>query len=290
MIDISVIIPAYNREKLIERALRSVLSQTYTDLEAIVVDDGSQDNTSRKVLAMCNQDSRISLIKHNTNLGAQSARNTGIRAAKGKWIAFLDSDDEWLPDSLERRLRMAADNDTQVVHSDCYVVRHGIKNLRRFMVPSFKGRAYRDLLRRPGPFLQSLLVTKKALESIGFLDEKIVSYQEWDTAIRLAEKYDFGFVPDPTFIYYCDHEQTISKNVLNGARGYEQVYTKHMRSILFNLGPRALSTHYLKAGDFYREANEIADANRCYIIGGLIWPFKPKAIFRAIRRRLESIV
>ncbi len=109
MTDISVIIPVHNREKLIERALHSVLSQTYPDLEAIVVDDGSKDGTARKVLDICSEDSRIRLLEHSTNLGAQAARNTGAKAAKGRWIAFLDFDDRWLPDILEKRLRLAGD-------------------------------------------------------------------------------------------------------------------------------------------------------------------------------------
>jgi glycosyltransferase involved in cell wall biosynthesis len=288
MIDVSVIIPAHNRERLIERALSSVLAQTYSGLEVIVVDDGSLDGTSQKVLALRDEDSRIRLLKHSANLGAQAARNKGSRAAKGRWLAFLDSDDQWLPDSLEKRLYMAEEKSVEVVHSDCYVVRQKGEAFQLFSVPPFKGKTYRDLLKRPGPFFQGLLITKKALEGIGYLDETIVSYQEWDTAIRLAEKYEFEFVPDPTFIYYCDHECTISKDMRKGARGYEQVFTKHMRSILFNLGPSALSTHYLNAANFYREANEIADANRCFVLGGLIWPFRPKGILKVIKRHLDS--
>lgn len=290
MTDITVVIPAHNRENLIERALSSVLSQTHTDIEAIVIDDGSIDSTFSRVRALCDEDSRVRLMKHEANLGAQAARNTGIKAAKSKWIAFLDSDDTWLPDSLEKRFELAVNTHATVVHSEGYIVRSTGEVPQRFGVPPFKGHIYKDILRMPGPFFQGLLVTKKALEGIGYLDEKIISYQEWDTAIRLAEKYDFEFVPDPTFIYYCDHDHTISKNKVREARGYEQVFTKNMRSILLNLGPQSLSMHYLRAGDFYREANEKADANRCYIIGGLIWPFKPRSIFRAIRRRLESIV
>lgn len=287
MTDVSVIIPAHNREKLIERALRSVLSQTYPDLEALVVDDDSKDGTARKVRDLCSEDSRVRLLRHSTNLGAQAARNTGAKAAKGRWIAFLDSDDRWLPDSLEKRLRLAEDKNAKVVHSDCWVVRRKDEAPQRFGVPPFRGQSYADLLRRPGPLFQGLLVTKDALEQIGLLDETIVAYQEWDTAIRLAREHEFEFLQEPTFVYHCDHEGTISKNLARNARGYEQVFTKHRHAILRRLGPKALSTHYLNAWSYYREAGgtETAAARRCLVSGLLLWPFRPKGILRALREK-----
>lgn len=285
MTAVSVIIPVHNREKLIERALHSVLSQTYSDLEAIVVDDGSKDETAQKVLAFCNEDSRIRLLRHSTNLGAQAARNTGAKAAKGRWIAFLDSDDRWLPDSLEKRLRLAGEKGAKVVHSDCCVVRQRNEAPQRFGVPPFRGQSYTDLLRRPGPLFQGLLVARDALEQIGLLDETIIAYQEWDAAIRLAREHEFEFLQEPTFVYHCDHEGTISKNLARNARGYEQVFTKHRRAILCRLGPKALSTHYLNAWSYYREAGEPAAARRCLISGLLLWPFRPKGILRALREK-----
>src|SRR5262245_46459739 len=119
---VSVIIPTHNRSKQIELAIASVLAQSYADLEAIVVDDGSEDDTVRIVEACAQKDPRIRLIEHHQRRGAQAARNSGIFAAKGEWIAFLDSDDEWLHDSLALRLRVAANGNLQVVHSECYIM------------------------------------------------------------------------------------------------------------------------------------------------------------------------
>lgn len=103
MTTISAVIPTYNRSNEVGRAIGSVLSQTYEDLECIVVDDGSSDHTTEKVRAF--QDSRVKYLKHETNRGVSAARNTGIEAAKGEYIAFLDSDDEWKADKIEKQLQ-----------------------------------------------------------------------------------------------------------------------------------------------------------------------------------------
>ena len=100
---ISVIVPTYNRGHLLERALRSVLTQTHQQLELIIVDDGSVDNTA-DVVSTYDADSRVRYIRHQDNLGSSVARNTGIRHAQGEYIAFLDSDDEWLPTKLEKQM------------------------------------------------------------------------------------------------------------------------------------------------------------------------------------------
>ncbi len=101
---VSVIIPTYNRANLVSRAIKSVLNQTYQDFEIIVVDDCSEDNTEEIVKSF--NDSRIRYIKHKKNKGGSAARNTGIKRARGKYIAFLDDDDEWLPSKLEKQIML----------------------------------------------------------------------------------------------------------------------------------------------------------------------------------------
>lgn len=102
---VSIITPAYNAAKFIEEAIRSVQSQSYQNWEMIIVDDCSEDDTCSIVECMTKTDSRIRLIKHKTNGGAATARDTALKAANGRYIAFLDSDDLWLPDKLEHQLR-----------------------------------------------------------------------------------------------------------------------------------------------------------------------------------------
>jgi glycosyltransferase involved in cell wall biosynthesis len=271
---VSVVVPAFNRGFIIRAALESVLEQTYQNWEALVVNDGSTDDTSEVVREYATKDSRITLIQHDKKRGAQAARNTGIRNARGAWIAFLDSDDRWLPHSLEARLKPIQKGLHHVVHSDCYLLSSGSNNLERFGVPPMQGQVYTELLRRSGPMFQALLVSKRALAAINYLDENIAAYQEWDTAIRLAKHFSFEFVGEPTFIYDCRHANTISKDPLREAVGYEQIVNKHRWSILRYLGPKVLANHYEQAAFFYLQAKHREDAKRCSIRAAMWWPFR----------------
>lgn len=282
----SVVIPAHNRSKSISAAIESVVAQTWSDLEVIIVDDGSTDDTVHVVEEWAGSDSRIHLVRLDQRRGAQAARNTGIWAARGEWIAFLDSDDQWLPESLELRLQQAIEKGRRVVHSECYILHPGATEPQLMGIPRVEGRAHRELLRRPGPVYPSLLVHKEALARIGYLDEGILSYEEWDAVISLSKHYEFGWVSTPTFIYDCRHEGTMSKNLLLGAVGYEQVITKHRWSILSQLGPKALATHYQRATNLYHAAGDGEKARRCRQKAVALWPFRPRAILRRLQRLL----
>lgn len=101
---VSVIMPSYNTEKFVEMSINSVITQTYKNWELIIIDDYSTDNTDNVIYPLLN-DNRIKYFKNSKNLGAAISRNLGLREAKGKWIAFLDSDDLWLPDKLEKQIQ-----------------------------------------------------------------------------------------------------------------------------------------------------------------------------------------
>lgn len=131
-----------------------------------MVDDGSQDATAKAVFRMAQSEPRIRLIRHEFNRGAQAARNAGIRAALGEWIAFLDSDDTWLSSSLDVRIAAARSRNVQVVHSPGFVLRFGGGERETFEVPALSGNVYRQLLRGAGPVFQALLVSAKALRAI----------------------------------------------------------------------------------------------------------------------------
>ena len=105
MPSVSVIIPTYNYGRFIERAVNSVLSQSYQDYEIIIIDDGSTDDTKNRVVVKYH-DERIIYIRHDMNRGPSAARNTGIKSSKGEFIAFLDSDDEWEPDKLYHQINL----------------------------------------------------------------------------------------------------------------------------------------------------------------------------------------
>ena len=222
---VSVVIPTYNRAHRVEKAIRSVQAQTYPDFEIIVVDDGSTDNTDSVMDRLIKEDSRIRFMKQPVNRGAQAARNRGIRESRGEWIAFLDSDDQWLPKGLEQRISLAKKKGVSVVHADADILDDD--GMKRYGIPGFQGKVYQDLLRSEGPLFPALLVKKNALEKIGFLDESMLAFQEWDTTIRLAKHFEFAFLPEATFIYDCRGNDTISKQFARNGAGYKQVFDKH---------------------------------------------------------------
>ena len=304
---VSVIIPVYDRGKHIQLAVQSVLSQTYSDLEVVVVDDGSKDDTVRRVVEVANRDCRVRLIEHRQHKGAQAARNTGIREARGEWIAFLDSDDYWLPDSLEARLSLMGTSRTKIIYSLCYCLRPGNPEPEMLSLPhsipspsikisrfvedlldpprapevNFYGDIYKQLLRWPGPMFQSLLAAREAFARIGDLDESIVSFQEWDTSIRLAKYYNFAFLSRPTFVYDCRNGDSISADKMRAAVGYKQVFTKHRGPMLRLLGPWGLAAHYLFVADSYERAGDRQKSRRCRWTAFCLWPFS-RATFAKI--------
>ena len=282
---ITVVIPAYNRAGTIGAAIESVCRQTHTNWETVVVDDGSTDDTPQIVRRLAAADRRIRLVQHDTNRGAQAARNTGIREARSDWIAFLDSDDQLLADSLEVRLETALREKVLVVHSDYYILEEG-EPRRLWGARPLAGNVYRELLERQGPMFQGLLVRKEALEKIGWLDESIGRYQEWETSIRLAEHYRFAFVPTPTFVYDCRGEDALSKNASTTGPGYQRVVRKHFWAILRHGGPRCMAGHYRMAASRYFLGGQRAAGIRCRVLFVLWWFLDPRNYIKKLRQFL----
>lgn len=199
---VSVVIPTYNRAVVLGRAIRSVLTQTFSDLECVIVDDGSTDHTIAIVEAF--SDPRLRLLRLHVNRGANHARNVGIRAARGELIAFLDSDDEWLPQKLERqvaRMQGTAYSGVTVVY--CRYYEHDGATDR--MTPHgtiYEGEVFEHLLTGWHPPSTSLfLVTRASLHAIGGFDECLPSAQDYDLCLRLAEAHNqFAAVDEPLVI------------------------------------------------------------------------------------------
>jgi glycosyltransferase involved in cell wall biosynthesis len=198
---VSVIIPTFNRANLIDGAVESVLSQTASDVEVIVVDDGSTDGTHEKLAPFGD---RIGIIRQK-NTGVSSARNAGIRAARGQWIAFLDSDDRWRPGKLERQLDCLQKVEAGVCFTRCIaddgeLIRDvdGLRLVREGPAFCYLENPL-DLLGRKGwhPALPSMLVQKHLLERAGMFDESLFTAEDTQLVYRLAFITRFAYVDEP---------------------------------------------------------------------------------------------
>lgn len=241
-IAISVIIPSYNREKTIIRCISSILNQTKKVFEIIVVDDGSTDRTLEQVRSI--KHDSIKIIKQN-HKGAQAARNLGILNARGNYIAFLDSDDEWQTDCVETYIRcLSCGNENKVLWTDCYVLNEETNEKKVWNLPGKSGNVYRYLLYQAGPMFQGMLVPREALIRAGLLDENVVAFQEWDTAIALSRNTEFVHIKRPMFIYHQHAGETISKSKKVGICGYKYIVAKYKEEIINKNGYRCLRKHY----------------------------------------------
>ena len=193
---VSVIVPVYNRRDCLLRAVRSALNQTFADLEVIVVDDASTDGTMEVLDSVA--DSRLVRICSDRNLGGSGARNLGIRKATGELIAFLDSDDEWLPGKLHRQMERFAQ-----AGEACGVVYCGstylddTEQVVTVFRPKKRGNLFPELLVKNFiPAFSMVVVRKKFLDAIGGFDESFRSCQDWDLLLRLSKICEFEFVDD----------------------------------------------------------------------------------------------
>lgn len=204
---VSVIIPTFNRAALLARAIGSVCRQTYSNLDIIVVDDASDDDTQEVVANI--SDSRIRYIRHESNRGGSGARNTGIQTALGEFIAFLDDDDEWEPEKTEAQLMALRQYDAVLCTSNEH--RRGIER--------YDSRESIDLddLRK-GHFTAggtSVLMARASVLKETLFDETLPRCQDWDIFIRIAKKYRIGYINKALVRYNEGEHGRISNAILN---------------------------------------------------------------------------
>lgn len=200
--DISVVIPLYNKQNAIARTLESVFNQTVTNFEVVVVDDGSKDNSLQVVQVI--QEPRLRVI-HKENGGVSSARNCGIREAKGEFIALLDGDDLWEPTFLEEMVRMINDfpdaamwgvSIAFIKHGKCWKWQQGMGDGYRGYVENYFGTKHNDLY-----CSSSVVIRKDVFEHVGYFDERISSSEDLDMWYRIILHYPVAFY-DKILVYY----------------------------------------------------------------------------------------
>lgn len=207
---ISVIIPAYNAERYIKEAIESALSQTYKDIEIIVINDGSTDRTGDIAFQCFQHESQRVLIVHQKNKGASAARNTGIKYAKGEYIAFLDADDVWLPNKLQKQIALLEnDKDLALVYSNCYRNTDTLFDIAK----PHRGFAFSELILDNFIPTSSVVVRKSILDKVGVFNESFLISQDFDLWLRIAHAHKIDFVDLPLVKYEMDSDGLSKKRI-----------------------------------------------------------------------------
>ena len=216
---VSIIIPVHNGARFISETVESVLAQTFTDFELLIVDDGSTDGLNVIVNEFIARDPRIKYI-HQENQGVSAARNTGFRSSGGRFIAFLDADDVWLCDNLQVKVERLQSEDTGLVHSDAIMIDEHSKiigptlsGMEGNLLDSFLSW---DGTQVPGP--SSVLMRREVLETVGVFDEDMSTAADKDLFIRVATSFKISRVDRITW-YYRIHNDNMHKKPRGNGEG-----------------------------------------------------------------------
>ena len=210
---VSVIIPTYQRCQRLKIAIESVLSQTYSAYEIIIMDDGSDDGTKEMVDLF--KDPRISYNWQSNSGIPAKVRNNGIKIAKGEWIAFLDSDDWWLPDKLKYCMHYNNDK-VDLIYHDLKIIKNNqrIFNKKKIKSRQLKKPMLNDLLINGNAISNSsVVVRRKLLITIGYIDEReeLLAAEDYHTWLKIAKSSDRFFYLPKCLGYYSEHDQNLSK-------------------------------------------------------------------------------
>ena len=295
---VSVIIPTYNRSDQVVRAVKSVLNQTYQNLECIVIDDSSIDDTVHQLNTIKNSDSRLTILVHDNNQHASAARNTGIAVAAGDYIAFLDDDDVWMEGKLSKQVELlsSASDDVGLVY--CWFVIIDGDDKVGSRKPELEGYLFDELLvGQPLGNASTLLIKKNVINRIGGFDTNLPRGNDGDFIRRVTKYYKVKVVKETLVEYHIEHigsNPRISlpnkKGILNDLKGIEIKLEKfsgdfnckpnqHIQVLLTLFQKYVSIGRYTKSFKIYKKALMIDGAsNKHYLLTiALVRSFKSLA-------------
>ncbi len=312
MIKVSVIIPTYNRAEYVTQAIDSVLAQTYADYEIIVVDDGSTDNTKAVLLPYMD---RIRYI-YQENAGASAARNTGIKAAKGDWVAFLDSDDEWLPGKLAVQIRAVESHPQLVAHTvNVDLSNYGNHDQTSFLHCGFPLKDEEGIIKAPLllhfkhrtiVMPPAVICRKDIVVQAGLFDESLSICEDYDFMCRIALQGSWGYstrvlavvhrrpegIKNLSADRYSDAIKRCSSLIKTHSKLLKnQKLTKRERSVtakLLSSNYRELGQHLLLKEDYKRARESFRLAFHSYLsVKSISWSMVSKLPVSFSKRLVE---
>ncbi|MCA8913227.1 MAG: glycosyltransferase [Planctomycetes bacterium] len=258
---VSVVIPSYNRADNLERAVKSALEQTEKSVEVLVVDDGSTDDTPQR---FAKPPERVRYIRK-PNGGASSARNAGLRRAKGEWVALLDSDDEWLPEKLQLQLAAMRDEYVAAASRHVHVNADGSRENKPEVLPGRDNHLFRDLYENLSLKTSSLIFKRHLLDKTGLFNERFPISNDWDFFLRLARAVNNSGMRlcEPAMLTAHRSKDSISKT--GRANALEEAYSRicMVNALLHNHDPHTVNRHvnraarkHLELSRAYRKAGD----------------------------------
>ena len=223
--NVSVVIPCFNRKKTLSRSIDSVVNQTYKPSEIIIVDDGSTDGTRDFIL------NSYPNIKYffQPKKGVSSARNKGIRESSSDWVAFLDSDDEWLPQKLEKQInQLGKYSEIFISHTNEIWIRNGVRVNQMKKHQKYGGYIFDKCLDICRISPSSVLIHKRVLKDVGIFDETLQVCEDYDLWLRITSKYSVLFERELLIVKYGGHKDQLSKV----KEGIEQFRIQSLEKIL----------------------------------------------------------
>jgi len=221
---VSVIIPTHNRGWILREAIDSVLAQDYADYELIVVDDGSTDNT-REILEACGRD--ITVVQQ-SNRGVSAARNRGIAASRGQLLAFLDSDDLWLPQKLSRQVDFFKSNPAALIcQTEETWVRNGVRVNPKRRHQKLAGMIFEPSLALCLVSPSAVMIRKTLFEAVGRFDERLPACEDYDLWLRVSCRYPVYLIDEPLIIKRGGHADQLSR-----AAGLDRYRIQALRNLI----------------------------------------------------------
>jgi glycosyltransferase involved in cell wall biosynthesis len=245
---VSVVMPTHNRAHLIGRALRSVLAQSFSDLEVLVMDDASTDNTDEVVRAI--GDVRVRHIRSDSRLGPAAQRNLGIKHARAEYVAFQDSDDEWFLEKLEKQVERMRALPPDVALTHCALIRHQESGyVQQLWNPLTQGREKTEILRtNTNTFTQTWLARRDALVASGGFDERLRLWDDWEFLIRICQKYRVDNDARFLCLVYDTPGSLVKQNDIR-LSGMELLIEKHRA--LMEQDPKVMARNLYVLGRFH---------------------------------------
>jgi len=275
---ISIVIPTKNRLESLKKALSSVYEQTYKNLEIIIIDDGSTDETPEFLIKEQNL-GKITFYRNEVSVGGGEARNIGIKQAKGDFIAFLDDDDVWFPTKLEKQLPLFVNPLVGIVYSGLELYFTDF-NIRYESLPSIEGYIYNEMLieNRIGGTVSIILRAEIAKKYL--FDSSMPARQDYDLWLRICKNWNVRVVREPLVLVYAGNTKRITSDVSNyeiaiekiNSKYYEEINTLHEKN---KKRRRAEQTFFL--GSQSIKANNIKSAKK-YYFRSLLINFKLKTL------------